>query len=222
MPAAINRVGMVYGRLKVIRLERITNRGKMWECLCSCGNTKIVSGVDLHNGSTMSCGCLRRELFINILHETRSIAVERSVATRKGKKRTDESIQKQRESISGKKSHRYGVPAAHGKRFHAHIQNVDYVFRSSWELLFAEWLDENGFSFTYEKHHFPITFEIDGVVKHGTYCPDFRIEEYNLYIEVKGFWRDNAKVKFEAFRSQYPDVEIEVWGKEMLEEYGVI
>ena len=29
----------------------------MWECQCDCGNTKIIYGARLRNGSELSCGC---------------------------------------------------------------------------------------------------------------------------------------------------------------------
>ena len=31
----------------------------MWNCICSCGNERIVKGVDLIKGKSKSCGCLR-------------------------------------------------------------------------------------------------------------------------------------------------------------------
>ena len=33
----------------------------MWECLCRCGNTCIVSTSDLRGGHTSSCGCYQKE-----------------------------------------------------------------------------------------------------------------------------------------------------------------
>jgi hypothetical protein len=37
------------------------NRHIMWECLCDCGNTSIVAGIDLRGGHTKSCGCLHSQ-----------------------------------------------------------------------------------------------------------------------------------------------------------------
>src|ERR1051325_9754279 len=34
----------------------------MWECLCSCGVTKLFTGTNLRTENTTSCGCLHREL----------------------------------------------------------------------------------------------------------------------------------------------------------------
>lgn len=52
-----DRVGNKYGRLLVIRRDH----GKYYECLCDCGNTKIVSADHLGK-DTNSCGCLKREI----------------------------------------------------------------------------------------------------------------------------------------------------------------
>lgn len=49
----INIKGQRFGMLVAQRY--IGN--KNWECLCDCGNTKIVSGFNLRNNSTTSCGC---------------------------------------------------------------------------------------------------------------------------------------------------------------------
>ena len=34
----------------------------LWECLCDCGNVRVVSGSSLLAGKSRSCGCLRAEL----------------------------------------------------------------------------------------------------------------------------------------------------------------
>jgi hypothetical protein len=57
-----NRVGHTFGRLTVI--SRANNIGKQtaWNCLCVCGNTKVVMSAHLHSGNTASCGCFRKEV----------------------------------------------------------------------------------------------------------------------------------------------------------------
>ncbi len=62
MARLLNLKGNVFGRLAVVR--RVTNaKGRCrWECLCSCGKTKIATRNDLRSGHTQSCGCLAREL----------------------------------------------------------------------------------------------------------------------------------------------------------------
>jgi hypothetical protein len=59
MPAKIDLTGQVFGRLTVVRDsgQRRTGYGVIWLCSCSCGNSSLVGGAKLRNGSTRSCGC---------------------------------------------------------------------------------------------------------------------------------------------------------------------
>ena len=54
--------GKKFGRLIVINRGR-NNIGKhpSWNCICECGNEKIVRGDHLRNGLILSCGCLEEE-----------------------------------------------------------------------------------------------------------------------------------------------------------------
>ena len=63
MPAANNYVGARFGKLTVVRDTLERKHGKIiWECKCDCGNSINVMSALLINGSTRSCGCLRKEL----------------------------------------------------------------------------------------------------------------------------------------------------------------
>lgn len=60
-------VNIKFGRLTVI--ERGPNQTRKcgqkfatWICKCDCGNTAVVAGYRLRNGSTKSCGCFRSEM----------------------------------------------------------------------------------------------------------------------------------------------------------------
>lgn len=60
----INIIGKTFGYLLV--LERIDDyikpcgkRVPRYKCQCRCGNITYVNGVDLKNGNTKSCGCLK-------------------------------------------------------------------------------------------------------------------------------------------------------------------
>ena len=55
-------IGEKYGKLLIVKRAEDSNSGKRrYECLCDCGNTKIVAYGNLRNGHTKSCGCLRIE-----------------------------------------------------------------------------------------------------------------------------------------------------------------
>jgi len=58
----LNLTGQRFGRLIVLKFA---GRNKFsqtrWLCKCDCGMENIVSSVNLRNGNTKSCGCLRNE-----------------------------------------------------------------------------------------------------------------------------------------------------------------
>ena len=66
----IDITGQRFGRLLVIGLYGRVPSGEqfktMWNCKCDCGNEKVISGAELKNGHTNSCGCLHKEMFGNI------------------------------------------------------------------------------------------------------------------------------------------------------------
>jgi hypothetical protein len=58
----------IFGNLTVLRRVDNDKHGKTrWECLCSCGNKKIIGARELLKGDTKSCGCLRYLLQISQL-----------------------------------------------------------------------------------------------------------------------------------------------------------
>lgn len=54
-------VGKKFDRLLVQKRADKKHGHIRWECLCDCGNTKIVRGDCLKQGTTKSCGCLVKE-----------------------------------------------------------------------------------------------------------------------------------------------------------------
>lgn len=63
----IDLTGQVFGRLTVLSrgddyISPTGNALPMWNCLCDCGNKVSVLGGSLKRGSSLSCGCLAKEL----------------------------------------------------------------------------------------------------------------------------------------------------------------
>lgn len=62
MSKVINMTGKRFGRLVVVERAKNNKRGlAMWKCVCDCGNEVVVSGANLRQGITHSCGCLSRD-----------------------------------------------------------------------------------------------------------------------------------------------------------------
>ena len=58
-----NLVGKKFNRLTVVkRLDNDKCGKRLWECICDCGNIKVLSSSLLINGYTKSCGCLHSDL----------------------------------------------------------------------------------------------------------------------------------------------------------------
>lgn len=68
-----NLVGKVFGRWTVQFLceKRAKNRGKIYHCICECGNEKDVPADTLLKGESKSCGCLRTEKIAERCRQTR-------------------------------------------------------------------------------------------------------------------------------------------------------
>ena len=58
----VDLTGKTFGRLTVIsRAENDKHHCAQWNCLCSCGNKKVVGGQALRRGLTVSCGCYHKD-----------------------------------------------------------------------------------------------------------------------------------------------------------------
>ena len=140
-----------------------------------------------------------------------------------GKKHTKESIKKMSESTlkkvkRGKESHLYGK-IYHPKVIKYEKNGIIFWFKSSWELKVAEYLSSNNINWEYESNKFEMVLEN----KETTYTPDFYLPETNTFIEVKGYWRDDAKVKYDKFiQEQSSNYNIELWDKLKLKSLNII
>ncbi len=105
---------------------------------------------------------------------------------------------------------------AFGKVYHAHKTKYKSIWmRSSWEAAYARYLDSNSITWLYESK----TFDL----KNGTtYTPDFFLPKTKEYIEIKGYWRDNSKLKFDTFLKLYKGIKIKLLMKKELEELKVL
>lgn len=83
-----------------------------------------------------------------------------------------------------------------------------------WAGAFAKWCDNNKIKWQYE----PKTFDLGNT----TYTPDFYLPESDTYIEVKGFWRDDAREKFILFKQLYSRVNLVLLTKKELKILGVL
>lgn len=89
---------------------------------------------------------------------------------------------------------------------------------SRWEVGTAMFLDDNKIEWKYGERGFKLS---DG----RYYYPDFFIYEKDKFIkliEVKGYFREANKRKFEMFKIEYPNVQIELWQRQELFKRNII
>ena len=61
MKERIDLTGRRFGKLKVVRFSHKDKRRiSIWECVCDCGNKRLVYASNLLRGHTTSCGCGRK------------------------------------------------------------------------------------------------------------------------------------------------------------------
>jgi len=138
------------------------------------------------------------------------------------KKHSEESLVKMRTSASknvrrGKDSNFYGK-IYHGKgEWFIDRKENRYYLRSSWEVKYAKYLDNIEANWLYEPKFFE--FKLNG--KDVTYTPDFYFPNGDFYVEIKGYWRNDAREKFEQFKINYPHIKIYVYGKKELKHIGL-
>lgn len=53
----VDLINQKFGKLTVLSQCEQVHGKTGWLCLCECGNTKKISGVDLRNGKVKTCGC---------------------------------------------------------------------------------------------------------------------------------------------------------------------
>lgn len=72
--------GQKYGRLTVIErlFERSGYLSSTWVCRCDCGNETRVFVGNLKNGTSRSCGCLRKEILSHLRQSDDTESVEKN------------------------------------------------------------------------------------------------------------------------------------------------
>ena len=83
MSKLIDLTGMKFNRLTVVsRAENAKGGITRWNCICECGNTVVVRGHNLKNGSVKSCGCYKPKRGKHQMTGTRLYRIWRAMRSR--------------------------------------------------------------------------------------------------------------------------------------------
>lgn len=113
----------------------------------------------------------------------------------------------------------------YGRTFYA--KSIPYIktdgsivkLKSGWEEKLALWLDKNKIEWRYEERAFPVSYEFEGKIKDGTYIPDFFVGD-EIW-EVKGYFRNDAEIKFKTFLKNYPTLKVKLLMRDDLRAMGI-
>ncbi len=129
----------------------------------------------------------------------------------KGKARTEEERAKISEAMKGNQN------ANHRGDRQTRYKNIR--MDSRWEAAVAYHLDRIEATWVYNERGFKLS---DG----RYYYPDFflykKTGEFSHLIEVKGYFREANKAKFELFRKEYPEIHIVLWFQDKLTKLGLL
>ncbi len=87
-------------------------------------------------------------------------------------------------------------------------------FRSSWESIFAQWLTVSGYKWKYEPKIF--------FFKNTSYTPDFYLPDFDVYIEIKGWFPINIQKKLQTFCSLFKHIKLQVFTEKELKEISCL
>lgn len=81
------------------------------------------------------------------------------------------------------------------------------LVQGTWERDLALKFDEMGIVWRKIKtNSYTIQYTMDGRQRH--YTPDFYLEDYKLFLEVKGYWRGHDQEKMRCVIAQHPELKI--------------
>lgn len=229
----------------VVRFSHKNTNGKFYFIFkCICGNEKVLEKSLVVSGITKSCGCksnnLREETCIrkygvkfttqsNIMKKKKiktciekygvvcitqsSIMKEKSKNTLLKKYGVEYAIQNKEVSLKQAKSLNNSYILYHWKT------NEEIVCIGTWEKKVVDFLNINKIEFLWQANNFTTPL-ITKTGKNRTYRPDLYLIKEDKWIEIKGYFRNNAEEKWNWFNKEYPNSEL--WNKYKLKEMGIL
>jgi hypothetical protein len=242
--------GKRFGRLIATkRLTKADNKlgATAYECKCDCGKEVLVTSCRLITGTTKSCGCYNKER----LRQTRSkdligqrfnrlLAIERIARPIKGVGyiclcdcgkitqpigtgsltsgntkscgcyNLEKIIERNRDPLLILK--RVTNCSDSYKEVHWSTKEI-LMCKGRWERNVVQYLNSNQIEYVWQ-----VPFYLSNG---ATYIIDFYDIKRNTYVEIKGRWRDDGKIKYDLFQKDNPALKTEVWNSSVLKSFGI-
>lgn len=92
----------------------------------------------------------------------------------------------------------------------------------SWESSVIDYLNNNKINYDWQPKTFNIPKEVYLTPKgnKATYRPDLFLIDEQKWVEIKGWFRDDSQIKWDWFKSEYPNSEL--WDQKKLKELRIL
>lgn len=186
----INEIGDVYSYLTV--LERDTKKGRASQiCQCKCGKIVDVTGMQLRNGKTKSCGCYQKEQTAKVgLIDLTGKEIGNFIVLEniQGNKHTGDTLWRCRCNLCGNENAIISSNNIYKQ------ESCGCIIQSKSERKIKEILEQNNIKFVQEKRFSNFKYNNGSQPRYDFYLPD-----HNCLIEHGG------RYHYESGRDFYDD-----------------
>ena len=204
------KVGDKFGKLTVINTTKSDKVASQCLCRCVCGSVTLKSAKCLKNGSTKSCGDCNPIKIGDVFGKLTVLEFAGYSLRKKGWKCPQWlcACECGNKKIVMAEKLKQGVTKSCGclptNPAGGYSKKYNFSYDSSWELNFVKILEYLGVRWQRELETFKLS-------NGKNYTPDFYLPEFNMFIEIKGYWfpdKDGfsvSKEKTELFSKEYPE-----------------
>lgn len=190
-------IGKKFSKLTVVRFSHSKNKKSYYECICECGTIKYITMNALQSGDCLSCGCAQYS----------QERVEKSRQTCLKKYGVNNPSQNKDIRLKAAKSSNNSYILYHWKT------NEELICQGSWERKVIEFLNKNQIDYQWQPQSFTM-------INNKTYTPDLFLINEGKWIEIKGYFYDDALEKWNWFHQNYPNSEL--WNEKKLKEMKIL
>lgn len=139
------------------------------------------------------------------------------IPTWRGKHLPKEMREKISQSSSGNKS---GFIKTKYYKVFCPYENKEVNVQGTWELKYSQYLNEKNINWIRSrKINLRYKYHKEDILR--TYYPDFYLPDYNAYIEIKGYFSDNDKIKMMCVQTYNSEKNIQILLKKELIQLGL-
>lgn len=195
----------------IIKTEKSGPR-KLYKCICQkchqeCGYKRI-SEIQKWTGFCRSCSAI-------VVHTGKIVSEETKSKMKQNHHLKNGGIHPWKgKHLSEETKHKISISTCIQNKNYKHnfiYNNIN--MRSSWEVKYAQYLDQQGVKWEYE----PI-FQLSSG---RTYIADFKLEDGSI-IEIKGYFREDSKLKWDLFCLDFPNLNKVLLMKPDLKQLGIV